>query len=262
MKAMDIVFLLVISVIVAVTCLLGAEANCQSYDIYNSDLTPDGLYCSIGGIALSYDSTLHQCKYLCLQSANCAAFNHNRTDDKCTFFHNPCPLAHKAPEMEYFVFTKTPTDQCSQWIPYTSNDPLDDRMIASHIGTQMVSRIRYNGNYLIGYQYIPYKQCFTYTTVDDRIVSSGSSAPCERLRIADDCTAFWIPYTAEESLSPRAVTGGRMASGEIAYVVKFDIYEDSSTIWISGYYTEGAPNAVSAYYRIRTSNTMMMLVIL
>ena len=204
----------------------------------------------------------HHCKYLCLQSTNCAAFNHDTADNSCTFLRNPCPLVHGAPGMEYFVFPAKPAYQCVQWIPYTSGDPVDDRMIASQIGEQMVSRIRYKGNYNIGYQYIPYKQCFTYTTVDDGIVSSGSSSPCERLRIADDCTAFWIPYTAGDPLPTRVVTGGHMVDGEVAYVIKFDILHEGAPVTISGYYTEGAPQAVSAYLGRRTSNTMTMLVIL
>ena len=153
-------------------------------------------------------------------SVNCAAVNYNSTNCKCTFFYNPCPLTREAPGMKYFVFTKIPAHQCSQWLPYTSHDAVDDRMIASQTGTIMVSRIKYKGNYIIGYEYIPYGQCFTFTTVDEIIVSSGSSAPCERLRIADSCTAFWIPYTAGDTLPARAIIDGRTASGEVAYVLK------------------------------------------
>ena len=253
---------LVTSVTVAVYLIQGIEANCHSYDIYESHKIPGGRYCPTEGTALFSDLTIRQCKYLCLQSANCAAFNHNTADDKYAFLHKPCPLANGVPGMEYFIFTEKPSHQCFQWVPYASGDALDDRMIASQIGALMVSRIMYNGNNIIGYQYIPHQQCFTYTTVDDQIVSSSSSAPCERLRIADDCTAFWVPYRAGDPLPARAVTGGLMASGEVGYAVKFDILHNSETVTISGYYTEGASHAISAYYGFRDSNTMMMLVIL
>ena len=253
---------LVTSLAVAATLVRGRKADCNSYDMYASYVIPGGRYCPTEGTALPNCLTIHQCKYLCLQSANCAAVNHNAADNVCTFLHNPCPLAHPLPGMEYFVFTLRPTHQCFQWVPYTSGDVTDDRMIASQIGAQMVSRIMYNRNYIIGYQYIPLGRCYTYTTVDNRIVSSRESSPCERLRIADECTVFWISYTAGDRIPARTVTGGHMANGEIAHVIKFDIVYNGDTVTISGYYTEGAPHAVSAYYGKRTSNTMKMLVIL
>ena len=211
---------------------------------------------------LLHNMGFHQCEYLCLQSVNCAAFNHNATDDECTLLRNPCPLAQRDPEMVYSIFSETPVHQCPRWIPYTSGDDIDDRMIASQTGAQMVSRIMYNGNYLIGYEFIRARRCFTYNTVADQVVASGSSAPCERLRIADDCTAFWIPYTAGDPLPEKAVTGGRMASGDAAYVVKFDVVYNSKAVIVSGYYTEEAGYAVTTYFGLRSSSTMMMLLTL
>ena len=261
MKTICILFL-VTSVTITSYLIRGIDANCHSYDMYESYKIPGGRNCPTEGAVLPNDLTVHQCKYLCIQSANCVAFNHNTAHNKCTFLDKPCPLANGVPGMEYFVFTAKPSHQCFQWLPYTPGDALDDRMIEIQIGALMVSRIKYNGNYIIGYQYIPQQQCFTYTTVDNQIVSSSSSAPCERLRIADDCTAFWVSYMAGDALPAREVTGGRMASGEVGYVVKFDILYNSETVTISGYYTEGASHAISAYYGFRNSNTMMMLVIL
>ena len=137
-------------------------------------------------------------------------------------------------------------------------------MISIEIDVQMVSCIKYKGNVIIGYEHRPqpYQNCFTYSTVDEVIVLGSPSSPLERLRIADDCTAFRVLYIARDPLPARAVSGGRMVSGEVAYVVMLDILEDSSTIWISGYYTEGALYAVSAYYSLQISTTMMMLVVL
>ena len=258
MKTVCTTLLLVRALMIVPYAIFRTEGNCISYDLY---LPAGGQYCAAEGAAL-YDMELHQCIYECLLSLNCAALNYNSTDDKCTFFYNACPLANEALTMEYIVFTKSPAHQCSEWIPYTSRDALDGRMIASQTGALMVSRIKYKGNYIIGYEYIPYGQCFTYTVVDEKTVSSGSSAPCERLRIADDCTALWVLYTARDPLPTRAVTGGHMVSGEVAYVTKFDILYNGETVTISGYYTKGAPNAVSAYIGLRISNTMMMLVIL
>ena len=263
MKTMCIQFL-VTGLTFAIFVMRGTKANCRSYDTFATYGTPAGRYCATEIAALPFKLTLQQCKYLCLQSANCAAFNHNTADDTCIFLPNPCPLAKEVPGMKYFVFTEMPVHQCSQWIPYTRGDAPDGRMIPIETDVQMVSRIQYKGNFIIGYEYRPqpYQNCFAYSTVDDVIVISSPSYPCERLRIADGSTAFWIPYTARDRLPARAVIGGHMASGEVAYVVKFDIFEDSSTLWISGYYTEGAVYAVSAYYRFRISTTMMMLVVL
>ena len=249
---------LVITLTVTTSVIRATEANCHSYDFF---VTPAGRYCDTNGRALR-NMGFHQCKYICLQSANCAAFNHNTTDDECTLLRKPCPLAQQDPEMAYSIFSETPFHQCPQWIPYSADDAIDDRMIASQTGSLIVGRIMYNDNYIIGFEYIPHRQCFAYTTVDNHIVSSGSSAPCERLRIADDCTAFWEPYMAGDRLPERAVTGGRMASGDVAYVVKFDIVYDGEVITISGYYTEGAQYAFSIYYGLQSSSTMMMLLIL
>ena len=249
---------LVISGTVVSSIVRGATTSCHSFDSY---VIPGGRYCNSEDTALSYQLTTHQCKYICLQSANCAAFNHNKTDSKCTFLNNPCPLARVAPGIEYFVFNKKSTHQCSQWVPYTSRDAVDNRMIASQPGERMVSRMLYNDNYINGYEYIPDGLCFAYTIVYGGTINSVSSS-CERLRIEDDCTAFWIPYRAGDPLPARAVTGGRMASGQDGYVVKFAIVYNSEIVTIPGYYSEGAPYAVAAYFGFRNSSMMMMLVIL
>ena len=107
MGPMRILFL-VTSVTVASSLIEGIEGNCHVYDMYNSYEIHGGRYCPMEGAALSYDLTIHHCKYLCLQSTNCAAFNHDTADNNCTFLRNPFPLAHGAPGMEYFVFTAKP----------------------------------------------------------------------------------------------------------------------------------------------------------
>ena len=251
---------LVTTLTVAASVIRATEANCHSYGF--SESPPGGPYCATGDTALR-NMGFNQCMYVCLQSVNCAAFNHNATEDECTLLGKPCPLAQQDPDMAYSSFSETPVQKCSQWIPYTSGEAIDDRMIASQINRVMVGRIKYRDNFIIGFEYIPHGKCYTYmnATVDNHI-SSGSSAQCERLRIADDCTAFWIPYTAGDRLPARAVTGGHMASGDVAYVVKFDIVYGGEALTISGYYTEGAQYAISYYYRLRSSSTMMMLLIL
>ena len=249
---------LVTTLTVASSAIRATAANCHSYGF--SESLPGGRYCATGDTALR-NTGFNQCMYVCLQSVNCAAFNHNIIEDECTLLHKPCPLAQQDPEMAYFIFSETPVQKCSQWIPYTSGEAIDDRMIASQINRVMVGRIKYKDNFIIGFEYIPHGKCHTYSTVDDQIVSSGLSAPCERLRIADDCTAFWMPYTAGDRLPARAVTGGHMASGEVAYVVKFDIVYNGEVATISGYYTEGAQYAFSVYHGLVSSSTMMMLLI-
>ena len=156
MKASHSTLSVVAALSVVPYVMFSTEAHCHSFDLY---VPPVGRYCEAEGSALPH-MAFHQCNLICLQCENCTAVN--LTDDKRTFLYNPFPLAHEAPGMEYFVFTKTPIQQCSQWIPYTSREALDERMIASEIGAQMESCIKYKGYYIIGYEFIPYGQCFTF----------------------------------------------------------------------------------------------------
>ena len=49
-----------------------------------------------------------QCRYVCLQSATCKAYNYNVTEGTCTRFTSPCPQAFSDPIMEFVVFRETP----------------------------------------------------------------------------------------------------------------------------------------------------------
>ena len=251
MKTIDITMM----VATMVTYVMQAiDARCHSFDFY---LPPEGRYCTTGGSELS-DMPRHQCQLICLHSKRCVAFNYDTAVDKCTFFHTPCPLAHDDLAMEYHIFTEKPAHQCSKWVPYTAGGNLGKRIIESDSAGRVVSRLKYNGHDIPGYLYEPTHFC--HTGLGTTRIDSSSSVPCELLYIADDCTAFWVPYTAGQPIPKKAVVGGHMTSGETLYVVKFDYI---SITTISGYYIEGALHAVSVYgAKARTSDVMMMLLIL
>ena len=230
------------------------DARCHSFDFY---LPAKGRYCSTGGSALS-DMPRHQCISICLHFKRCVAFNYDMTVDKCTFFHTPCPLAHENSAMEYHIFTEKPAHQYSQWVPYTAGDDLNERIIESDGAERVVGRLKYDGNDIPGYLYEPSGRC--QLGLGATRIDSSSSVPCELLYIADDCTAFWVPYTIGQPIPKKAVVGCQMTSGETLYVVKFDYI---SIRTISGYCTEGALHAVSVYgAEVRSSDVMVMLLIL
>ena len=45
---------------------------------------------------------------------------------------------------------------------------------------------------------------------------------CERQRVDEGFTFFWVPYTAGWPLPCQAVIGGFMANGDVPYVVRYD----------------------------------------
>ena len=112
----------------------------------------------------------HQCRYMCLQSVICRAYNYNATDGTCTLFRTPCPQAFAEALMEFAVLTQKSSDECYQWIPYVPGDAIDSRMV--------------------------------YTDNAGLLPEFGSSQgyPCQRLRIEEDCTIIWVPYTAPDSI--------------------------------------------------------------
>ena len=170
-----------------------------------------------------------------------------------------CPQAYRDPLMEYVVFRETPVHQCYEWVTYNFGDPLDERMITTDHPMCIVSRLAVDGSDVIGYFFTD--SGYGYATVGDTEYDTGDGYRCERLRVVEGCTIFWVPYTAGERLPSNAVIGGVMANGDVPYVVKFDAIHDGK-MSISAYYIEGAPYAISGYYGTRHSVTMMMMVVL
>ena len=158
--------------------------------------------------------------------------------------------------MEFMVFREMPVNQCYTWVPYNSGDPLDERMVATESSWCIVARLHVNGNDVVCYYVSTIGGCWGALGVTRYNTKQGYR--CERLRVMEGCTIFWVPYTAGKPLPSQAVIGGFLANGNVAYVVKFDAMDI-----ISGYYIEGAPHAISAYRgSARTSLTMMMMVVL
>ena len=227
-------------------------------ELYNLAMPYGGRYCIAEG-AITQRVLSHQCRLTCIQLSKCRAYNYNFTDETCTRFTATCLLAYSDPVMEFVVFRETPVHQCYEWVTYNSGDPLDERMIAADNPERIVSRLAVSGSDVVGYFFTVKGKC--YGTVGDREYYTWDGYLCERLRVIEGCTIFWVPYTAGETLPSNAVIGGAMANGDVPYVVKFDVIHDGK-MSISAYYIEGFPYAITGYYGTRHSATMMMMVVL
>ena len=225
---------------------------------YSLTLPYGGRYC-IGEGDVTRKLLPHQCRFLCLQSVTCRAYNYNVTEGTCTRFTSPCPQAYSDPTMEFVVFRKTVINKCYVWVPYSYGDPLDERMISTDIPEYIVSRLKVSGNDVVCYMTTNNGKC--YGTLGG-IEYNSDVYGCERLCVMEGCTTFWVPYTAGGPLPSRAVIGGVMANGDVAYVVKFDIIHNGDVKSISGYYIRGAAHATSGFAGTRHAKIMMMMVVL
>ena len=227
---------------------------------YNLLMSHNGRYCTGEG-----DSTQHMpphhCQASCLQSATCHAYNYNITKGICTRFTSPCPEAKSDPIMEFVVFTQRPYEKCYEWIPYSAGDTADDRMIYTDDPWRMICRMQKDGNDFGCYFDTRYPNC--YSTTGHSLFKESDGHPCQRMRIKEGCTIFWVSYIARDPIPPRAVISGRMANGDRVYVTKFD-YNYPPVQSLSGHYVEGAANTFAPYGWgvTRHSSTMMMMVVL
>ena len=162
--------------------------------------------------------------------------------------------------MEFVAFRETPENQCYEWVLYSPGDPLGERMIATDSPWCIVSRLQVNGNDVVSYFVTDKDHC--WGTFEETEYSTLKGYRCERLRVVEGCTIFWVPYKAGEPLPSRAVIGGAMANGDVPYVVKFDCIYDDEVKSISGYYIEGATDAISGYIWPLYSTNMKMMVVL
>ena len=219
----------------------------------------EGRYCAGEG-TVTPKLLPHECLYICLQSPTCRAYNYTVTEETCTRFTSPCPQAYSDPLMEYVVFRETPVHQCYEWVTYNSGDPLGERMTATDSPWCIVSRLQVNGNDVVSYFVTDSDHC--WGTFEKTEYSTKQGYRCERLRVVEGSTPFWVPYKAGEPLPSRAVIGGTMANGDVPYVVKFDCIYKSKVESISSYYIEGATHAISGYHWPQYSTNMMKMVVL
>ena len=250
-----------VGILVAVASFAGIlTQHCQVYD----ESSMYGKFCPISG--LQFQSPPGLCIYACLHSDWCVAFSHNATNGTCTMTLEPCPLALPAPGMDNYmfaVFSEKPLAHCFQWVPFNGHEPPDNRMIIVINKVSSVffilARMKKNNATGLGYEELSTKKCYAHIPTTGPVTTFEEGWICERLRIVNGCTAFWVPYKAGESLPGRAVTGGAMANGDVMYVAHFPRFGIS----FCGYYTEEGQEARSATWSsVVTSKTMELLVIL
>ena len=215
-----------------------------------------GRYCPGDGIETRHPLH-HHCRYMCIQSKSCKAYNYNVIDGTCLRFTSPCAEALDDPIMEYMVFREEPADQCYEWVQYNAGDTIDQRII--HVRENIViSRMQRAGQDIVGYFVKPQRTCYAVWMGSQ--FGSSSGYPCQLLRIKEGCTILWVPYIARDTIPPRAVMAGQMANGDTVFVTKFFT---STVAYIGGHYVEGAAESISPFAnRIERSNTMMVPVVL
>ena len=226
--------------------------------LFSPSMPLEGKYCPGEGIDTP-NLLPHQCKYICLQSISCKAYNYNTTERTCTRFTSPCSLAIADTMMEFMVFTERATDQCYQWIPYSSGDTIDPRMIPTDDPGRLICRMKKDGSDIVCYFHTTQFRC--YGSGGGPEMNNDQGYPCQRMRIVDDCTVFWVPYTAGDLINPRAVTAGHTANGDVVYVTKFD-HNYPPMKSLAGHYVEGADQTIGTFGGTWTSTTMMMMVVL
>ena len=235
-----------------------AAEHCKLFSLSTSY---KGRYCPGDGI-VSQDQFPHQCRYICLQTAAFKAYNYNATRGTCTRFTSPCPLAVADTMMEFAVFTEKTEDQCYQWIPVGtgSGNVIDARMISTDDPTRILCSMQKDGDDAVCQYNTRFGKC--YANLGIEVFNNNEGYDCQRLRIMEDCTAFWVSYTAGDLINPRAVTAGNVANGDAVYVTKFD-YNGPPVFSLAGHYVEGADHAISNNWGVsQSSRVMWMLVVL
>ena len=225
--------------------------------LYRLSMSYKGRYCPADGIVTSH-LLPYQVRYACLQSKDCKAYNYNSTEGSCTRLTSPCPQVLPDTVMEFVVFTDKSTDQCFHWVSYSPTDDIDPRMIFTD-PNRMICRMQLDDNDRVCHFNTIYRECYAAWGASQFTSSDGY--PCQRLCVDEDCTAFWVPYIAQDPIHPRSVIAGHMASGEVVNVTKFD-YNSTLLVSLAGHYVEGAPFVAGAYEGTHNSTTMLMLVVL
>ena len=246
------VFIGIIFGVVIIQPFITAE-HCELYTV---STTYEGKYCPGYGTIVP-NLFPHQCRYVCLQSTSCKAYNYNVTEGTCTHFTSPCPQAFPSTMMEFAVFTEKPKDQCYEWVPVSPGDAIDPRMISTGVQHLLICRMQRNGQDRVCHFYTANGRCYGSWGTSE--FDNDQGYPCQRLRIMEDCTIFWVPYIARDPIHPRSVTAGYMANGDVVYVTKFDHNGNG----LAGHYVEGGDHVIGCYHGSAwTSTTMMMMVVL
>ena len=237
-----------------------SATTAQHCKLFSLSLSYSGRYCPATDGIVSIDLLPHQCRYLCLQATACKAYNYNVTDRTCMHFTSPCPLAVVDTMMEFAVFTEQKINQCYQWVSYSSGDSVDARMIYSDEPKRIICRMQKDGNDIVCNYNTKFSKC--YASLGNSEFKSDQGYPCQRLRIIEGCTVFWVYYTAGDLINPRAVIAGHMANGDAVYVTKFN-YNMPPMFSLSGHYVEGAHHTFGTHKgTFQSSTSMMMLVVL
>ena len=208
---------------------------------------------------------VHACKYHCIQSKRCIAFNFNHTDKACTHMINPCAMALSYPDVQYIVFSQRPASQCYEWVLYSTSagmDVMEDRTIHTNRAIQKISRLQKNGNDIVGHLiHYPLKNCYGWYGVEE--IQRSFGLLCQYLRAKEGCTLLWVPYIAGQHVPPRSVIGGKMANGDVNYVVKLDMLIGGAMRHSAGYFTQGASYGVGMYAGNKgTATSMHVLIVL
>ena len=198
-------------------------------------------------------------RYSCIQSTTCKAYNYDTRERTCTQLLSPCPLAFANTMMEFMVFTDKPVHQCYQWIPYSSGDTIDSRMISTDDNVRLICRMSIPGGDIVCYFHTMMMNCFG--SWGGAIIQMSDGYLCERLRIVEDSTVFWVPCTAGDPIHPRAVVSGHMANGNAVYVTKFDA-NISPIRNLAGYYVQGEDFTIGEFFGTQLSSSMMMMIVL
>ena len=185
--------------------ILVSTQQCQLLD---STSMLSGKYCPVNGVK-SVNALPRHCRAICLQTQSCAAYNYNITDNTCTRLTATCPLAKSNPVMEFGKLIAKKNPDCHQWIPFTRGDPRDERMVSPDDSQhRTVARTVSAGAEHFGYYHEPQDACYVATSSNTSAKMTGY--PCQRLRIAEGCTAFWAPYAAGNPLPSNAFIGGKI----------------------------------------------------
>ena len=225
-------------------------------DHYSLTTTYKGGYCTGEGI-LTQLVDPHLCRYQCIVSTTCNAYNYNTTRETCTYFSSPCPQPFSDPTMEFAVFTQRPYEQCYEWIAFISGDPIDERMARTeHVSHGIIGRTQRSGQDIVCSFRTRYSKCYGY------FGAWYDTSRFQRLRIMEGCATYWVTYTSQDPLPPRAVIAGHMANGDIVFVSKF-VGNVVEHMGLPAHYSAGAEYAVTEYGRAEwRSNTMMIMVVL
>ena len=227
----------------------GIDGKCQSFKFY---LPLTGKYCPGDG-AQPQRLLPHDCKLMCIQSSNCAAFNYNHTTGECTPFAAPCIQAMPEATMEFgVIMPHAEVEQCYQWRPIAQHDW--NRAVDVTKENVYVIRMLKGGSYYAGNYAKIVDECYAYDGTGSIINKHGY--PCESLWINEGCTVYFQPYNLGEPLPERAVIAGSLANGDVVYVASLECQQGLRR---PGYYIATNNYAHAAFQKSNIFNILVVL---